>query len=296
MQLIAFIIVYPLIWLLSILPLRVLYVLSDGIYYVFYYIVGYRKEVVLNNLKMAFPEKSDAELKAIRKKFFKHFIDMIFESVKYLTISKKEIAKRYKYINPEVVNNILAKNKSIALVGAHLGNWEWCTSLPLVMNATVFGSYTKLKNPYYEKVVKKTRSKYGSELIKTSETIRAMKSHFDNKVLGMYILLSDQSPQVHKTQYWRTFFGITVPVHTGAEMLAKKFDLAVVNFVAKKVKRGYYEVTFETIAENAKDFKKFEIIDQYIDLTERNISNQPEYYLWSHKRFKHKDKVPTNWP
>ena len=120
-----------------------------------------------------------------------------------------------------------------------------------------------------------------------------MQRNFSAKKQGLYLLLSDQSPQPHKTYYWREFFNIKVPIHTGAEMLSKRFDLVVINYVTKKVKRGYYETEFQLITESPKDFDDYQITDLYTDLTEKNILRQPEFYLWSHKRFKHRDKVPA---
>ncbi|MDT7831541.1 lysophospholipid acyltransferase family protein [Flavobacteriaceae bacterium S356] len=295
MQFLVFIIAYPFIFLLSILPMRVLYIFSDFFYVIFYHIIGYRKKVVYDNLKTAFPNKTEKELKTIQKKFFRHFTDIFMESVKAFTITQKTIQKRYTYKNPEVVNDIVKKGKNIALVGAHQANWEWSTSLPLVLDITVFGAYTKLANKYFEKVVKDSRMKFGVIGYKTSETIKSMKKNYDNGVRGLYLLLSDQSPQVHKTHYWSEFFGVKVPIHTGAEMLAKKFDLVVINYVSKKIKRGHYQVEFELITETPKEFENYQITDKYLEITERNIQAQPEYYLWSHKRFKHRDKVPKEW-
>ena len=269
--------------------------LSDVFYFLFYYIIGYRKEVVLDNLKLAFPEKELSELKIIRKKFFKHFTDLFVESIKAFTISKKTSMKRYKYLNPELIDEIANKGKSIALTGAHQANWEWSINIPLFTNITCFGAYTRIGNNHYEKTVKNSRMKFGFIGYKTTETIKAMARNFDNGIQGLYLLLSDQSPQVHKTHYWSEFMGVKVPIHTGAEMLAKKFDMAVVNYTVKKVKRGFFEVTFETITENPKEFKDYEITDKYLEIAERNIYDQPEYYLWSHKRFKHRNKVPKEW-
>ena len=293
MQFIVFAITYPFIWLLSKLPMRILYMKSDFFYFLIYYVVGYRKQVVLDNLKLAFPEKPEKELLIIRKKFFKHLMDLMMESVKAFSISEKEILKRYTYENPELVNKYAKEGKSIALVGAHQANWEWSTSLPKVLDMDIYGAYTKLNNKYFEKEVRESRQKFGVNGFKTSEMVRGMQQRFSNKEQGAYILLSDQSPQPHKTYYWRAFFNIKVPVHTGAEMLAKKFDLVVINYVTKKVKRGYYKTTFQLITENPKDFENYQITDLYTELTEKNILEQPEFYLWSHKRFKHRDKVPA---
>ncbi|MGJ8745065.1 lysophospholipid acyltransferase family protein [Polaribacter sp.] len=292
MQFIAFALTYPIILALSILPMRVLYMISDFFAFLVYYVFGYRKKVVLQNLRLAFPEKTEQEITAISKKFFRHFTDIIMESIKYFSMSEKEIKKRYKYINPELVDSYGKKGKSIIITGAHQGNWEWSTSLPLSLEITVLGAYAKLANKYFEKAIKKSRKRFGIDGYKTSETVKSITRNVVHNVQAAYILLSDQSPQPHKAFYWNKFFGITVPIHSGAEMLAKKFDFVVINYVAKKVKRGYYEVEFELITDAPKDLKDFEITDKYIAITEKNIREQPAFYLWSHKRFKHSDKVP----
>ncbi len=292
MNFIVFAITYPFIWLFSILPMRILYIKSDFFYLLIYYIFGYRKKVVLENLKLSFPEKSDDELTQISKKFFKHFIDLIMESVKAFSISEKEILKRYTYKNPELVNQYAKEGRSIALMGAHQANWEWSTNIALVLDIDVYGAYTKLQNKYFEKKIRDSREKFGVMGFKTSETVKGIQKNFNAKKQGAYILLSDQSPQPHKTYYWRNFLGIKVPVHTGAEMLSKRFDFVVINYVAKKVKRGYYEIEFQLITDSPKDFENYKITDKYTQLTEENIKKQPEFYLWSHKRFKHKNIVP----
>ena len=293
MQFILFAITYPIIWILSRLPMRILYMKSDFFYFLIYYVFRYRKQVVLDNLKLAFPEKPEVELLQIRKKFFKHLMDLLVESVKAFSISEKEILKRYTYSNPELVNKYAAEGRSIALMGAHQSNWEWSISLPKVLDIDMYGAYTKLNNTYYEKVIRDSREKFGVIGYKTSEMVRGMQKRFSDKQQGAYILLSDQSPQLHKTYYWREYFNIKVPIHTGAEMLSKRFDLVVINYVTKRVKRGYYTTEFQLITDTPKDFKDYQITDLYTELTEKNILEQPEYYLWSHKRFKHRDKVPT---
>ena len=292
MPFVVFALTYPFIWIFSRLPMRILYMKSDFFYFLIYYVFGYRKKVVLDNLKLSFPEKSDEELKQISKKFFKHFTDLFMESVKAFSISEKEILKRYKYKNPELVNEFAKQGKSIALVGAHQANWEWSISLPLILDIDTYGAYTRLSNKHFEKAVRDSREKFGVKGYKTSDTVRGMQKNFNDKKQGAYILLSDQSPQVHKTYYWKEFFGIKVPVHTGAEMLSKKFDLVVINYVTRKVKRGFYETEFQLITDTPQEFENYQITDKYLTLTAENIKMQPELYLWSHKRFKHRDKVP----
>ena len=292
MAFLVFIIAYPFIWVLSRFPMKVLYLLSNLFYFLFYDVIGYRKKVVFSNLKMAFPEKSEQELKQISKKFFKHFTDVFIESIKAFSISQKEISKRYVYRNPEVIDAIANQGKNIALVGAHQANWEWSYSIPLVLKSqiTCFGAYTKLQNKYFEKVVRDSREKFGFIGYRTSEIAKGIKDNIANGKQGLYLLLSDQSPQVHKTRYWSEFMGVKVPIHTGAEMLAKKFDLTVINYTVKKIKRGYFEVVFELITDAPKEFDDYQITDKYLKITEDAIRDQPEFYLWSHKRFKHKGK------
>tara|TARA_R110001606_G_scaffold61810_1_gene144288 strand:+ start:17 stop:937 length:921 start_codon:yes stop_codon:yes gene_type:complete len=290
MNQIVFYLTYPLIWLISRLPMFILYLISDFFYVLLYYVFGYRKAVVLKNISYAFPEKFEEEKQKIAKKFYKHFTDIMIESIKSFSISEKEILKRYKYKNPELVNKYAKEGKSIALVSAHLANWEWSISTPLVLDIDIFGAYNKLRNETFEKTLRENREKFGVKGATTANFIKLIKHNFENNVQGAYILLSDQSPHIEKTFHWGTFFGVKVPVHTGAEMLAKKNDLVVINYRAKKIKRGYYETDFELITENPKEYKDYEITDKFLRITERNITEQPEFYLWSHNRFKHKDR------
>lgn len=290
MNFFIFCITYPFIWLVSRLPMRILYVISDFFFLLLYYVIGYRKEVILENISYALPEKSLEERQKIAKKFYRHFTDIIIESIKAFSISEKEILKRYKYKNPELVNKYTKEGKSIALVSAHLANWEWSISAPLVLESNVYGAYNKLRNETYEKILKESRQKFGITGSRTSDFIGFINENFKNKIQGAYILLSDQSPMIEKTFYWSEFFGVKVPIHTGAEMIAKKFDLVVINYKAKKIKRGYYETEFELITENPREHKDYEITDKFLRITERNIKEQPEFYLWSHKRFKHQHR------
>jgi KDO2-lipid IV(A) lauroyltransferase len=290
MELFIFYITYPIIWLVSRLPMWILYLLSDFFSFLLGTVFGYRKEVVIENLQYVFPEKSAKEIQIIVKKFYKHLTDISVESLKSFSISEKEILKRYVYKNPELINKYTEEGRSVALMGAHLANWEWSFSIPLVLNATVFGAYNKLRNETFEKVLRENREKFGAIGMRTSDTVEKIMGNFKKNINGVYILLSDQSPLVEKTFYWSEFFGVKVPIHTGAEMISKKFNLVVINYVTKKIKRGYYETTFELITETPNDYKNYDITEKYIRLTEENIKEQPAYYLWSHKRFKHQHR------
>lgn len=290
MQFVLFALVYPFIWLLSKLPMRLLYVISDVLFIFVYYIFQYRKKVVYGNLGMAFPKKTVAEKKMISKKFFKHFTDLFMETIKAISISKKEILKRYQYKNPELVKAYLEEGKSIAFVSAHQGNWEWFASAPLLLNCRARGAYTSIGNRYFDKVVKASRERFGFICYDSAKTVKAFYEDYKQQKQSVYLLISDQSPQLEHTVYWQEFFGIKVPFHVGAESLAKKFDLVVINSSTKRIKRGFYKTEFTLISDSPKAVKNNEITDKYIALTETQIKEQPEFYLWSHKRFKHQHR------
>jgi KDO2-lipid IV(A) lauroyltransferase len=290
MQFLIFAFLYPFIWLLSKLPMRFLYAISDVLFLLIYYVFKYRKKVALDNLNLVFPDKSSEEKKKIAKQFFKHFTDLFMETIKAISINKKEILKRYQYKNPELVKEFLDKGRSIAFISAHQANWEWSVNSPLVLNCNVNGAYTSLGNTYFDKIVKESRERFGFICYESSKTVKAIYTDFKNQVQGIYLLISDQSPQLEHTAYWQEFLGIKVPFHIGAETLAKKFNLVVINCATKRIKRGYYETEFKLISENPKEVKNHEITDKYIALTEQLIKEQPEFYLWSHKRFKHRNK------
>ena len=290
MKLLVFALVYPLIWILSILPMRILYIISDFFRFIIFNVVGYRKKVVVQNIKMAFPEKTDQEVHSLSKKFQKHFIDLIFESIKSFTISKKAIQKRYIYKNVDVINKLASEGKSIILTGSHQGNWELSFGLPLHANISCYGAYTRIQNPYFEKAIKASRTKFGFDGVPTGLFNKKLEERVKDGIQSLYILLSDQSPQLKRTRYWAKFLNQKVPVHTGMEILAKKYDFAIVNINTTKIKRGYYFSEFEVITTTPKEFDNFEITDKYLAITEEHIRKQPEFYLWTHKRFKHKDK------
>ena len=155
-----------------------------------------------------------------------------------------------------------------------------------------YAAFTKINNPYFNNKVLQSRTKFGTNLIQTSKVVSEIQKNTKNNVQAMYGLLSDQSPQLSKTFYWNKFLGVKVPIHTGGEMLAKKFDMNMVYMETKKLKRGYYETTFSLITDNAQKVPDYKLTDIFLEKVEKQIRKQPEYYFWTHKRFKHKDKAP----
>lgn len=292
MQFLAYILIYPILWFLSILPFRILYIFSDALYVLFYYVVGYRKKVVKGNLDLVFPDKSEAEKIKIMKGFYHHLCDMIFESIKSMNISEKEMKKRFAFTNIEELKAIEDQNRSIILMCAHYASWEWIFILQRYIKHKGYGIYKKLSNKHFDKLVKRIRARYNTYLITTKETIPTLMETKKNGELFLGGFASDQSPKAEKAFHWQNFLGIKVPVITGAEMIAKKLDVPIVFFKVKKVKRGFYETTFHTITMNPREYKDYEITDMFIKYIEEQILEAPEYYLWTHKRWKHRDKVP----
>jgi KDO2-lipid IV(A) lauroyltransferase len=294
MQFIAYILIYPFLWIVSILPFRILYIISDGAYLLAYYILGYRKKIVKKNLLLVFPEKSEIERKQIMKGFYHHFCDMIFESIKSLTISEKQINKRFVFNNLEEIRKFEDANQSIILMCGHYGSWEWVMTLQRHLNFKGYGVYKRLRNAYFDKLVKRVRGKYNSYLITTKEAIPTLINLKKQGELFLCGMAADQSPKLRKAYHWKNFMGVKVPIHTGSEMISKKLNLPVVFLRVNKVKRGYYEANFETIADDPSTFKDYQITDKFMELVEEQIHEDAQFYLWSHNRWKHKDSVPEN--
>ncbi|WP_242206203.1 lysophospholipid acyltransferase family protein [Aestuariivivens insulae] len=290
MQFLVYILVYPLLWFISILPFRLLYLLSDAVFVLMYYFVGYRKKVVTENLKLVFPEKSDKEIAHIRKAFYRHLCDMFLEMAKTMNISKKELKKRFNIVNAEEFKRLESLNKSVLLMFGHYASWEWSLEVQNHINFKGYGVYKKLANRYFDRLVRNIRSKFKTILISTKETISTINDNESKGVKSVVGFLSDQSPRLSKDVYWGKFMGIEVPCFTGAERLAKKLDLTIAYLKVKKVKRGFYEAEIMTITETPKDFKDYELTDLFLREVEKQIYEAPEYYFWTHKRWKHRDK------
>jgi len=288
MRFIVFLLLYPFLWCISMLPFRLLYLFSDFIFVIVYYIIGYRKKTVRENLALALPNLSADERLAIEKKSFRHLCDIFLEMIKTMTISKKEISNRFVLTNLEVYKKLEEKEKSIAMMLAHYASYEWVISMNYYVNFSAYAIYKKIANPYFDKLVRDIRSRFKAYLVTTKETIPTIINNYKSGELSVYGFASDQSPKISSAYHWQTFMGIEVPVHTGAEILAKKYDMNVVFLKVKKVSRGYYKASFEVLSENAKEVPNYEITDKFLKLVEQQILEAPEYYLWTHKRWKHK--------
>lgn len=291
MHFLAYILVYPLLWLISILPFRVLYLVSDGLYLLLYYIIGYRKRVVTQNLKLVFPEKTENEISTIRKKFYKHLCDMFLEMAKTMNISEAELKKRFKIENSETLQYLESLNKSVILIFGHYASWEWSIVIQNYVKFKGLAVYKKLANKYFDRLVKNIRSKYNTDLISTKETIHIINDNESKGIKSITGFLSDQSPRLTKDVYWTSFMGIKVPCFTGAERLAKKLNLTTAYLKVNKIKRGYYSAEIIILAENPNQYKDYELTDIFLRQVEEQIYKAPEYYFWTHKRWKHRGKA-----
>ncbi|GAA4808996.1 lysophospholipid acyltransferase family protein [Litoribaculum gwangyangense] len=290
MQFLAYIVIYPLLWIISILPFRLLYLLSDGLYVLLYHVIGYRKKVVTSNLKLVFPIKNEKEIAIIRKKFYKHLSDMFLEMAKTMTISKKSLDKRFKLKNPHELKRLEALNKSIILMYAHYASWEWSIAIQNHISFLGLGVYKKLANTYFDKLARAIRSKFNTKLINTKEAINVINEYELKGKKSVIAFISDQSPRLTNEVYWGNFMGINIPCFTGAERLAKKLDLTIAYLKITKVKRGHYVGEIMTLAENPKAHEDYELTDLFLREVEKQIYEAPEFYFWTHKRWKHKDK------
>ncbi len=279
--------IYGFCLLLSYLPLRCLYRLSDLLYLTAYHIVRYRRDVVEENLKSAFPEKSDKERKKIARRFYRFLCDVVFETIKVLHISPREIQRRIRFTTPELLEELHRKNKHIFFATGHYGNWEWLATLKPVNPYRQTTLYKPLKNKSFDNLVNGIRTRFGTEIIPADEAVRAVNRFMGGNEPIVLCFLSDQSPQKNMIQYWTTFLNRDTPVHLGIEKLSRRYNVAVMYLEVRRMKRGYYTVDTTLIAESAAETQPLEITEKHTALLEQSIRRHPEYWLWSHRRWKH---------
>ncbi|TPN82442.1 lysophospholipid acyltransferase family protein [Aquimarina algicola] len=294
MQLLIYRLVYPILWIISRLPWRLLYAFSTFSFFFIFHIVGYRKKTVSSNLRLVFPEKSTTEIKKIQKNFYKHMCDMFIEMIKSLSISKEDMIKRFEVIDTHTFKEVQSQGKSIIVLMGHYASYEWAIAAQFVMDFPIVGVYKKIKNKYFDQLVHRIRGKFDTRLVNSHTVIKTITRDKVHGKLCAYGLLSDQSPKLKNDLYWTDFMNIRVPVITGGEILAKRLDLPVMYLNVEKVKRGHYHAKFIPITNTPKDCEEHYITKTYLKLLETQIKNKPEYYLWTHKRWKHRDKENIN--
>lgn len=290
MHKIGYNLIYSILYIHALLPLKALYVLSDILYFWVYKVVGYRLKVARENLKTSFPEKSEKELKNIERRFYRHFCDYFVETIKLLHISNKEIQERFVFKDMEIVHNLMQEGKSGIMYLGHYGNWEWVPSINLLFDdESLLGQiYRPLKNKIFDDIFLKIRSRFGSVGIPKNDTLRAIINY---KRQGEKILIgfmSDQTPSWGNIHYWTDFLNHETGVYTGVERIAKKTDFFVTYLDIVKEGRGRYTAHVKLITYNPKSEPEFAITEKYIREMEKTILRDPAYWLWTHKRWKHK--------
>jgi KDO2-lipid IV(A) lauroyltransferase len=276
---------------ISILPFRFLYFISDIVYGIIFYILRYRKKVTRENLVNSFPEKNIDEIAIIEKKYYHYMADLLLEGLKGLTMTDEEILERHKILNPEVPNHYFEKGKSLICVSGHYGNWEWLVfSGNIQINHLVVGIYKAINNPYIEKFMHLRRSRNNCYLAPTTETYETYNKLKDQPCL--FLMFADQSPTNLRDCYWIDFLNQDTPTLHGPEKYAKKYDYPVVYLDMQVVKRGYYELTFSTLVDEPLTQPSGKITELYMKKLESVIEKEPAYWLWSHRRWKHKRIIP----
>lgn len=286
-KIVFYIFVYP----SSHLPLSILYFFTDVFYFLIYYLIGYRKKVIFQNLRNSFPEKSEQEIKSIAQKFYRHFTDLLAEGVKNLSISQKQLLKRVKIENSELMQRLYNEKRSVILVSGHYNNWELLiTSQSLLFPHQAVGIGKPLTSKFWDKKLNELRARNGMRIINNRNVNEKLTEWKDESIA--ILSLSDQSPGDSLKSYWMEFLNQPSAVLFGTELMANEYDMAVVFFHMKKVKRGHYSIEMELITENPRKEPYGFITESHTRKLEQIIQKKPEFWLWSHKRWKR--EIPEN--
>jgi KDO2-lipid IV(A) lauroyltransferase len=294
MAAIGYYIFYGINWIITLLPLPVLYIFSDLLYLVLYYVISYRRKVVADNLKNSFPEKTEEERKTIEKKFYRHLADLIIETFKSTHMSKTNQRKRFTYSNLEIIDKLREEKRDIIAVLGHYNNWEWPTLLPYYLKYKTIIIFKPLQNKYFNSFINNHRSEYGIVLTPTSQVIREIIKYKINHINTVSVFISDQIPAKGDIKYWTTFLNQDTAVFTGAGKIASKYDMAIVFFHVQKIKRGYYNLDIELLFDHTAGLSEDEITEKHVRRLEEIIREKPENWIWSHRRWKHKKPVEND--
>jgi len=287
MRAILFYIFFAINWVATLLPLSILYIISDLLYLILYYFPSYRRKVVAINLKNSFPEKTEKEIKIIEKKFYRHLADMFLETFKLTHMSEKQLRKRFTVSNLDLIERLYEQKRDIVAVLGHYNNWEWLASFPLYTKYKTISIYKPLQNSHFDTFINSTRSKHGMLLTPMSSVIREIIRNRKNGINTISAFISDQIPVKSEIQYWTNFMNQDTPVYMGIEKVAIKYDMAIVYFNIQKVKRGYYNLDIELLFEHTSGLPPHLITKTHVRRLEEIIIEKPEYWIWSHRRWKH---------
>ena len=288
MGVVGFYVFYGMNWVITLLPLRVLYLFADLLFLILYYFPSYRRKVVSTNLKNSFPEKRPDELHKIEKKFYKHLADLFIETFKLIHMSKKTLKKRFIVTNPEIIKKLKDEGRSIVAVCGHYNNWEWMAAIPLYTDIKCITIYKPLSNKFFDQFINDIRRLHGIILTPMSNIVREIIIDRDKGINTLYTFIADQIPAKYDIRYWTQFLNQDTPVYLGAEKIATKYDMAVIFFTNQKIKRGHYILTPEVLFEHTAGLPEHMVTDAHVRKLEELIMEKPEYWIWSHRRWKHK--------
>jgi KDO2-lipid IV(A) lauroyltransferase len=284
---IAFYLFYFANRIVTLLPLRVLYLFSYPIFFYLYYFPTYRRKIVSTNMHNAFPFKSKKEIKLLEKKFYRHLSDLFIETFKLTHMSPAQIKKRFTVENPELLEKLLSGKRDIIAVLGHYNNWEWLAALPFYTNYKFVCIYKPLKNKYFDNFINDLRTKFGTVITPMSDIIKEIINDRAQNINTISAFISDQTPTKNEIRYWTRFLNQDTPVYLGAEKVASKYGMAVVFFNLKKIKRGYYRLFIELLFDHTAGLPEHAITEAHVRRLEEIITENPEYWIWSHRRWKH---------
>ncbi len=282
----------PLNWLLRALawlPLPILYVLADGMYLLLVYVVRYRWQVVRQNLRNSFPEKTETEIRLLQRRFYRNFAQVMVETLKLAVMSAAELKQRVVFRNPEVMERHFANGRTVLGLSSHAGNWEWVlTSGAAWLSVHADGVYKPLRNPFFESFLYQLRTRTGAGLIPMRDTLRDMVQRRGE--VRVVSLLSDQAAGPEDRPYWTTFLNQDSGFYTSADRLAGRFKCPVVYVSIRRRRRGYYNIVLTELYDGDTPLPadSFPITDAFVRQLEQDIHAYPADYLWSHRRWKHK--------
>ncbi len=281
------------LYLISRMPLKILYIFSDIIFFLNHYLIKYRKKIITQNLKNSFPNKSDEEIDNIRKKFYLNFSDYLVETIKSFSISEVESRVRVQHINQELFHEAQKEGKNVILLAGHVFNWEWITALAkIVPQDNCHPVYRKVNSDFWENQMKKIRNKFGNEALEANEVIKNI-LRTKNDGNSVYMFVADQTPHASGVNYGLDFLNQKTPAFIGYDKLATRLDLAFFYCEMKRVKRGYYQVNYYRIYPDDEKFKPNEVVKKFHKLLENTIHKYPDNYLWSHRKWKYQSLIKT---
>jgi KDO2-lipid IV(A) lauroyltransferase len=293
MGVIGFYLFYAVNWIITLLPLRVLYIFSDLLFVILYYIPSYRRKVVSLNLKNSFPEKSAEELATTEKKFYRHLADVFIETLKLTHLSNKQLLRRFIFTNPELLERLYKEGRDLVIVHSHYNNWEWLAPcLPLYTNYNNVSIYKPLRNILFDRFLNNLRSKNNMKLAPMSGIVREIIKNRKKNIISLYGFIADQTPAKPDIKYWTNFLNHETPVYLGPERIAVKYDMTIVFFNVQKVNRGHYSLTAELMFERTSGQPQYLITETHVKRLEELIKGKPEFWMWSHRRWKHKKPAP----